>query len=53
MVCKDCKSFKPDKNFEAGRELSPEIKSIKGKCDVNNNECLAGDKCGCGGFAKK
>ncbi|MCX8129116.1 MAG: hypothetical protein N3I35_03330 [Clostridia bacterium] len=51
MICKDCKSFKPEKNIEAAKEIAPE--SVKGKCNVNNKSCMSGDNCGCGGYVKK
>ena len=53
MKCKDCKNFKPSGRIEAGSEITPDLKAVKGKCSVNNKNCTANDDCGCDGFSKK
>lgn len=53
MKCKDCTKFKPDSRMEAGRDITPDIRSMKGTCGVNDKTCNAIDRCGCGGFEKK
>jgi len=53
MKCKDCDSFKPDINLEVGEEISPNVKAMKGKCNINDRNCTALDTCGCNGFAGK
>lgn len=53
MRCKDCSSFRADTNMEAGTEISPNVKAMKGKCSINDKSCGAMDKCSCGGFTKR
>ncbi|MEG6611590.1 hypothetical protein V6C42_01785 [Pseudoclostridium thermosuccinogenes] len=53
MQCKDCSKFKPLDRMEAGSEISPDLKAVKGKCTVSNKNCSSNDNCGCGSFSKK
>lgn len=53
MKCKDCGNFKTNGHMEAGAEISPNVRTMKGKCAINDKDCKASDNCGCGEFSTK
>ena len=53
MKCRDCINFRQSNRMEAGREISPEVRTRRGICSVNNAKCRPEDECRSGGFSQK
>ncbi len=53
MRCNNCSNFERRVGVEAGNEIAPDIRAVRGSCSINNRDCMATDKCSCGGYARK